>query len=162
MFRRAAFDAGRRRTASSTCGACSPLGIWLHAVGRLRRAGEEVVDPGLAPDVVELLAHRHAELFLEDVLLEDIVNFLRVHLDRLRAAFALQDHELVAQLNDAGELARLELKGDVFELWLATEVADGRNLAAERLAARLDGVLFAARSPKYSIDVFCRALAQTS
>ena len=61
------------------------------------------------------------------------MDLLRIDLDRLGAAFALEDHELVAQLNDAGQFARLELEGDVFELRLAAEAADRRHFAAERL-----------------------------
>ena len=37
----------------------------------------------LVADLLELLAHRHAELLLEDVLVENVLDFLRIDLDRL-------------------------------------------------------------------------------
>ena len=59
-------------------------------------------------------------------------------LDGLGIAFAAKDDELVEDLDYAREFARLELEGFVLEFRLAAVFLDRRDLAAERLAARLD------------------------
>src|SRR3972149_10897812 len=99
----------------------------LDAVGRLRRAGQVVFDPRLGADFRELVAHRDPQLLLEDVLVEVVADLLFAQFDRFGAALALEDHELVAELDDAGKLALGQFKSDVFELPLAAEAADRRG-----------------------------------